>query len=818
MKVSLKWLNEYVDVPQDTKALCDKLDLTGTGVEGVDESGAAFTGVYTGQIVSKVAHPDSDHLWVTQVNVGQQHVDENGNPEPLQIVCGAQNFNEGDHVAVALVGAKLPGDFEIKKSKLRGQVSHGMNCSARELGLGDDHEGILILPEDIPLGLDFAQYMGLSDRILDLEITPNRPDCLSIEGMAREMGAMYRIPVKDVCEGVELAEAGTPTADAVTVEIADSSLCPRYTARLIRGVKVGPSPDWLAERVQASGTRSINNVVDVTNYVLYLLGQPLHAFDFDKIASDDGRAHIVVRAAKDGEELTTLDEQKRTLTSDMTVIATPERAIALAGVMGGFDSEVTEDTVNILLETATFSPGHTSRTSRNLGLFSEASMRYERKVDAERIARNADFAAALMAQVCGGEVAAGLVDAWPTVEEPTNLQLRVERCCAMLGAQIDQAEMEDILVRLGCKVSAATPGILDVVVPSFRPDLEREIDLYEEILRLYGMEKIESTLPGGRERIGKRSWIEQVVSRLHGVLRASGLSETQTYAFANPSDLENLRMAAVIEGEAVELINPLNAEQSVMRQSIIPGLLRSVAYNQNHGVGNIALYEFGDVFSTAEGRKQPKERTMLAGVLAGTSEATWNKPAIAKDFFDGKGVLENIIAELALPKVKFKALDASAAPYLQPGRAAQIVSGGATLGWVGEIHPLAVAAFEASAPVVAFELDLIALEKAASQERETSEISQFPPVSMDVAFVVDEAVTHERLLNAMVSAGGNLLGSVQLFDVYRDEERLGTGKKSMAYALEYRASDHTLSGEEAERAHERLVKKVCGATGAEVRS
>ena len=818
MKVSLKWLGEYVDVPADTKALCDLLDLTGTGVEGVEESGAGFSGVYTGQIVSKVAHPDSDHMWVTQVDVGERNLGADGKPEPLQIVCGAQNFEAGDHVAVALVGAKLPGDFEIKKSKLRGQVSHGMNCSARELGLGDDHEGIMVLPQDTPLGVDFAQYMGLSDRILDLEITPNRPDCLSVEGMARELGAMYRIPVKDACAGVELAEAGAPAAESITVEIADPELCPRYTARLIRGVKVGPSPQWLAERVVASGSRSINNVVDITNYVLYLLGQPLHAFDFDKLAGADGRAHIIVRAAQEGEQFTTLDEVQRTLSSDMAVIATPERAVALAGVMGGLETEVEDDTVNILLEAATFSPGHTSRTSRNLGLFSESSMRYERKVDAERIGRNADFAAALIAQVCGGEVAPGLVDEWPVREEPTRLALRCDRCRAMLGADVSTDEMVDILTRLGCTVEPGQDeGVLDVCVPSFRPDLEREIDLYEEVLRLFGMDKVPATLPGGRERIGTVSFAEQVVARAHTTLRASGLSETQTYAFASPSDMENARMAGIAQGEAVELINPLNAEQSVMRQSLIPGLVRSVAYNLNHGVGSIALYEVGNVFSTGEGRKLPKERTKLSGVLSGASIASWNKPAVAFDFFDGKGVLENLAAELAFPKVKFKALDAAEAPHLQPGRAAAMLSGGATLGWVGELHPLATAAFEVDVPVVAFELDLDALERAASAVRESSEIAHFPAVAMDVAFVVDEGVTHEAVVQCMRSAGGKLLDDVQLFDVYRNEERLGAGKKSMAYALQWRAADRTLTSEEAASAHERLVKKVCAATGAEVR-
>lgn len=509
MKVSTKWLSEYVQVPADTKAFCDKLDLTGTGVEGVDESGAAFSGVVVGRIASKVPHPDSDHMFICMDDVGEAHLGEDGKPELLQIVCGAQNFNEGDKVPVALIGAVLPGDFKIKRAKLRGQVSMGMNCSSKELGLGEGEDGLMILPADAPVGMDFAQYMKLSDKVLDLEITPNRPDCLSIEGMAREVGAMYRVPVASATQGFDLAEdAAQNAADLVDIHIADDQLCPRYTARVIKNVKVGPSPDWLVERIASCGARSINNVVDATNYVLFLLGQPLHAFDYDKLDAQDGTVHIQVRAASDGEKFTTLDGEDRTLTSDMTVIATPQRAVALAGVMGGLDSEVTNDTTTVLLETATFSPSHTSRTSRNLGLISESSMRYERKVDAHAIARNSDFAAALIAQLTGGTVCAGMVDVWNLRDEPIKLTFRMPRFCAMMGADIPQAEAVDILQRLGCTV-AEEGDTLSVVAPTFRPDLEREIDLYEEVLRLYGMEKIPSTLPGGRGRIGRRSDTER---------------------------------------------------------------------------------------------------------------------------------------------------------------------------------------------------------------------------------------------------------------------------------------------------------------------
>lgn len=820
MKVSLKWLSEYVEVPDDTQAFCDKLDLTGTGVEGVDETGAAFSKVYVGRIASKVAHPDSDHLWCTLVDVGERNVDDQGNPVPLEIVCGAQNFQEGDKVPVAMVGAELPGGVKIKKSKMRGKVSCGMNCSQRELGLGEGVDGLLILPPDAPVGMEFARYWGVSDRILDLEITPNRPDCLSMEGMAREVGAMYRVPVANVTAGHDLTETGPDAADLVNVEIADPELCQRYTARIIRNVKIGPSPDWLAERVAAAGSRSINNVVDITNYVLFLLGQPLHSFDYDKLEKEaDGKVHIVVRAAKDAEVLETLDGEKRALTPDMTVIATPERAVALAGVMGGMDSEVTEGTTTILLEAATFSPSHTSRTSRNLGLISESSLRYERKVDAHRIQRNTDFAAALIAELAGGEVCRGTVDVWPVREEPIALKFRIKRFCAMMGVEVPPSEIEDILTRLGCDVSDAGDGVLDVVAPTFRPDLEREIDLYEEVLRLHGMEHVPPTLPGGRERIGKLTPAQQVTAKLHATLQASGLNETMTYAFVSPDDVKNLRMDGCLAGEPVQLINPINADQSVMRQSLVPGLLRSVSYNQNHGVENIQLYETGNVFTAHEGRKLPVERQKVAGVLAGSMHETgWNVQSRPFDFFDGKGVLENIARELALPKVRFKKLEADEAPFLQPGRAARMLADGAEVGWVGEIHPLAADAFDAAAPVVSFELDVAALVKAARSARDYQDVPDFPPVRMDVAFVVDEDVTCERLMQAMKSAGGKLLHSIHLFDVYRSEERLGHGKKSMAFALEYRAADRTLTGEEAEKAHNRLVAKVCKATGAEIRA
>ena len=822
MKVSLKWLAEYVDVPTDTKEFCDRLDLTGTGVEGIEKIGTTFDGVVVGHVLTCVDHPDSDHMHVVTVDTGQG--------EPLQIVCGAPNIAAGIKVPVALVGAVLPGDVKIKKSKLRGVASCGMCCSKRELGMGTDHEGIWILPDDATTGMSIADYLGKSDTVLDLEITPNRPDSLSIVGFAREVGAMYQKdwndPTADMAAKLTVDAEGPAVEDLVKIDIEDELRCPRYAVQVIRNCKVGPSPDWMVERLAAIGQRSINNIVDVTNYILFLLGQPLHAFDFDKLKNADGVAHIVVRAAENDEKMATLDGAERKLIEDMTVISTPERGpVALAGVMGGLDTEVTDATVNILLEAATFEAGRTSRTSRNLGLISESSMRYERGVDDNGIELRAAAAAALIAEVSGGTVchargnSTGIVDVWKIKTEPHTLEFRISRFNAMMGANIPTDFIEDILRRLGCTISSgAKTDILSVGTPTFRPDLEREIDLYEEVLRLWGMDRIESTLPGGPGRVGVRSEEELKLDVINTTLRASGLNETMTYSFALPDDLERLRMPEDGLGEAVELINPMNAEQSILRRSIIPGLLRSVAHNQAHGVKNIQIYELGKTFHAAAGRQLPREKQKLAGILVGSMhDAAWNAAAVAFDFFDGKGVVENLVRELAIPKFHVKALTADEAPYLQPGRAAQLLSGGIGLGWLGEIHPEALEAFDVQGPVVAFEIDVVALIKASQAARPYVDVPQFPAVSVDVAFVVDESVSNERLCQCMASAGGKLLEGTRLFDVYRDAERVGEGKKSMAYALTYRAADRTLTSAEVEKAHAKLVKKVCAATGAEVR-
>ncbi|TLM99054.1 MAG: phenylalanine--tRNA ligase subunit beta, partial [Actinobacteria bacterium] len=668
MKVSLKWLSDLVTVELSPKEFADKLDMTGTAVEAVTVAGEALDGVVVGQIAEKVKHPEADKLWVTTVDVGDG--------TPRQIVCGAQNFEAGDKVPVALVGAVLPGGFEIKKAKLRGVVSEGMNCSARELGLGEDHEGLMILPADAPVGMAFSAYHGTADTVLELEVTPNRPDCLSVAGFAREVGAVLGVPATWPASTPE--ESGVPASEVCSVQIADGDLCPRYAARIIRGVKIGPSPQWLADRVGAAGARSINNVVDITNYVMFELGQPLHAFDLNTLATDaTGRAAITVRTATAGERLTTLDGIERELRMDTLLICDPSGPVALAGVMGGETTEVSDATVDILLESACFDSASISRTSRSLGLVSEASMRFERTVDRTGCVAAVDRAAQLMAELAGGTVAPGVVDAYPHPHAPCALTLRTARLAQVLGVDIATDEAAGILERLGCGVEAH-PDRIEVAVPSFRPDLEREIDLVEEVLRVWGMERVEATLPAGRGRAGGLTREQQWRERAGATLRAAGLNETMTYAFADPADPERSAMPFAADELPVELLNPMSSEQSQLRRSILPGLLRSASYNQRRGVSDIHLYEIGSVYWTGAGRKQPKERMMVAGLLAGAwHPQSWNAPAVALDFFDGKGVVEALAREFAVERFKVRPADL---PWLQPGRAAEILLGGDVVG------------------------------------------------------------------------------------------------------------------------------------------
>jgi phenylalanyl-tRNA synthetase beta chain len=808
MRVSLKWLKELVDIDLPVAEFARRLDMTGTVVDAIESTGATLDGVVVGQILTKEHHPDADTLWLTTVDIGGER--------PLDIVCGAQNFEAGDKVPVATVGTTLPNGMTIKKAKIRGCVSEGMNASPDELGLGGEHLGLLILPEDAPIGEPFAAYWGMSDTVLDLEVTPNRPDCLSMVGVAREVAAVTGKTSRR--PEFQLVEAGAAAADQVSVSIVDPELCPRYTARLIKGVKIGASPEWLVERVLAAGARPINNVVDITNYVMFELGQPLHAFDADTLARDEGKIAITVRLAEPAEDLVTLDGQDRQLAQDTLVIADLSGAVALAGVMGGESTEVSEATVNVLLESASFDSSSTSRTSRRLGLISEASQRFERGVDPNGCVEACDRAAALIAEVAGGQVAAGIVDTYPRAIEPLQVELRTARVNEVLGTSLAPADARAILERLGLTVEDVAEGRQRVTVPTFRPDIEREIDLIEEIVRVFGMENVESTLPAGRGRIGGLTAAQRRRAGIGELLRAAGLSEAITWSFGDPRDMARLGWELGPGEVPVTLLNPMVEDQSVMRWTTVPGMLRAVANNQRKGVPDVHLYEVGAVWWTAPGRKQPKQRDVVSMALAGRWESpSWWEGAEDRerglDFFDGKGVLTTLLEGLRVERWKLREGERA---WLQPGRSADVIVGGDVIGWLGEIHPRVLDVFEADGPVTMFEVLLPPLLKAARDSGDFSDLPRFPAVKADIALVVDEAVTAERVEQAIRSAGGKMLESVRLFDVYRGKG-VPEGRKSLAFSLTYRDPQRTLTDEEVAAAHEKLVRKVSGAVGGELR-
>ena len=819
MRVSYEWLKSMVDLPDDPQDLVSEFVRTGTEVESVERVGADITKVVTSQVLEKVPHPDSDHMYVCKMDVGPHNLSEDGRPEPLQVVCGAQNFEQGDKAVTALVGATLPGGVTIKKGKLRGVESRGMNCSSRELGLDGDHRGIMILPPDTPVGVDFTEYMGLSDTVIDCEITPNRPDCLSMLGMASEVSAILDEPTHVSLPQIknESVDFGR-SSDLVDVRIDDSGLCGRYTARVVRNVKIGPSPEWLARRVIAAGSRPVNNVVDVTNYVMYLTGQPLHAFDLGKLTERDGRHHIVVRAAVDGEKVVTLDGVERELTSDMIVITDDGRVpVALAGVMGGLDSAIDESTTDVLLESAVFEKGHISRTSRSLDLMSEASIRYERQVDGAGCARVSDIAAALFEECCGAQVCEGMVDEYPAPVPAPRMTLRPERVRSLCGAPIEDEFMTSRLRLLGCTVAPGEGGTLEVTTPTNRPDLTRRDRAAKQaqVLRLWGEGDVEPTLPAARNHAGGLTEEQRVLRKIGSTLRAAGLSETSTYNFADPQELELLGMGETGKGVPVRILRPLVADQSEMRRDMLPALLRSVAYNRDHGVRNVHLYEIGRVFYGREGKSQPDEPGMVAGVLSGSwADDAWNQKAGELDFFDAKGVVQTLLEALRITKVRFRTADPEAYGWLQPGRSAEVLAQGELVGWVGNVHPRSLEAFGIDGAVVAFELSIAALLRLAKDELPYEDV---PGVSIDLALVVDEDLSYEQVMQRIRSAGGKLLANAELFDVYRDPVRVGAGKKSMAFSLEYRAADHTLTSEEVEKAHGKLVAKVTKSTGGEVR-
>lgn len=808
MKVSYNWLAQYIDLSGMTpEELAEKLTRSGVEVDAVESLNKGVSGVVVGYVVSKEKHPDADKLNVCQVDTGVG--------ELQQIVCGAKNVDAGQKVPVAVPGAKLPGGLKIKKAKLRGVESNGMICSAKELGMNDKllpkeiQEGIYVLPADLEVGQPIESVLGLDDTVLELGLTPNRSDCLSMIGVAYEVGAILGREVK-LPENAA-PEAGEAIEGKVSIEIAAKDTCHRYMARLISGVTRGASPLWMQQRLMAAGVRPINLIVDITNYVMLEVGQPLHAFDYAKV--EGGR--IVVRMAQPGEKMVTLDDTERTLDDEMLLITDGVKPIAIAGVMGGANSEVGDETQTILLESAHFAGSSIRKTSRKLGLRSEASLRFEKEVDPQAVERALNRAAALMAELAGGTVAQGVADCAVSVPEEKVVTLRLARLNGLLGTALVMDEVTAIFDRLQFAYTVDGEN-LNVTVPTRRQDITREVDLIEEVARLYGYDHIPTTLPYGDNTQGSLSGEQLLRRTIRQTLNGMGLDEVSTYSFTNPSVVNDF--ATIYRAtNPIPLAMPMSEERSVLRTNMLPHLLETAAYNLNRKQADLALFETGNVFLTDEAKLTtlPEEKLTLAGLLTGNwSGAHWSDKPEPVDFYLVKGLLDMLFSRLGITDVQYEA--ATDATGMHPGRTAYVRINGQKAGYVGQVHPAVQQKYDVNETYV-FQLSGEALMQAATVHPGMIALPKYPSTSRDIAVVVDRGVTAGELRDVIEQSGGQLLQSVRIFDVYVDD-RLGENKKSVALSCTYLDPEKTLTDEEVQSAHTKVVEALAAKCGAELRT
>lgn len=788
MLISLEWLSDFLDISNITGIeLAERMSRTGIEVESVSNLGEGLKQIVVGKVEELEAHPDSDHLSVTQVNVGEE--------ELVQIVCGASNIGKGQKVIVALPGAVLPGDFEIKTSKLRGVSSAGMICSLQELGFSDNvvskeyAKGIFILPEDAPIGEDIVEYLKLDDEIIELDITPNRADALSMYGTAYEVGAIIQQTPKVQTQQLnELVDSEKINEVAVNVESSDLSKA--YQLRLIEDVKVTESPLWLQMRLMKAGIRPINNIVDVTNYFLLLYGQPMHAFDFDTLPSKT----IQVKKAKDGEKFTTLDGVERTLTSDDTIIASNDQAIALAGVMGGLDTEVTDATKNVLLETAVFNPERVRATSKKFGLRSESSARFEKGTNHGIVNEAGDQASELIAELSGGKVAKGVKEFNQLELEPVKVTVSKNAPAKKLGISLSEEELKGIIERLGFKVSFSDTDFT-VEVPSRRWDISIEADILEEVARIYGYDNIPTTLPTTSSQPGRLTKKQQFIRQTRIISEGLGLNQAITYVLTNKEHANLLKSPS---HEFVQLELPMSEERTVLRQSMFPALMEIAQYNQARQNKDLAFYETGHVFYGQGAHVQPKEEERFAILVSGEYKPSqWYEDKKNYDFYVLKGMLETYFEGLRLAdKVIFEAT--SDISVMHPGRTANVFLDGDKIGFMGQIHPTIADQFDLNEATYFAELDmdmLIAYSRVALTQ---SPISKYPSTSRDLALLVNDTQQHQELIDIIEGHGGQYLVSIDLFDRYIGGN-LPEGKQSLAYHLTFQNPNSTLTDEDIEK-------------------
>lgn len=820
MRVPCRWLRDYVEVGLDPDELAEALTGQGLAVDAVERP-APFAGVVVGRVLAAEPHPNADRLKLCRVDVGDARGQDDWLGGPRPIVCGAPNVAAGQLVPVALPGARLPGGMEIGVAKLRGVESRGMICSAGELGLpavaGAPERGILVLPEGLAPGQDAVEALGLEEGILVLDLTPNyATHCQSMIGVAREVAALtggsLRLPE------ARLKESGGPAAAVAQVRIEAPDLCARYVARVIRGVRIGPSPLWMQRRLEAAGMRPINNVVDITNYVMLEYGQPLHAFDLHRLRGErGGPVSISVRRAGRGERMLTLDGQERELLESDLVIADGGGAVAVAGVMGGLHSEVVESTTDILLESAHFDPLSVRRTGRRLGLRSESSARFEKWVDPAGCAAAAARAAALMQELAGGQVLEGAVDVYPRPAEERVVSMDPARVNGLLGTDLRGEEMASLLSRLGLPARLEADGMYRVTIPSRRPDIDGEADLAEEVARLHGYNQIPLALPDSPPLAPAPDGLAERLDSVKELCLAAGFHEVVTYSFMDPQAPDRLGLAvASPERLAIPVVNPLVAEQGVMRTTLLPLLLDTAAANARRHHLDLALFEVGRVYlpTSLPLTELPREPARLGLLAMGHSEAiSWLGPAREADFFVLKGVVEALLERFGL-KGSFQA---GSHPAFHPGRTAVLMVDGQERGILGEVHPRVREAWQLPARLYLAELDLEGLLAAAPAARGYRPLPRYPANARDLAFALPRVTPAAQVEALIREAGAPLLADVSLFDVY-EGEHVETGWRSLAYALVYRAADRTLTDAEVEEVHDRVRQALADRLGARLRS
>jgi len=782
MKVSYNWLKDYVDFDYSPADLAEKLTMVGIEVEEIKRTLPEFEGIIVASVLTVDKHPNADKLSICRVDTGR---------EQLSVICGAPNVAPGQRVPFAQIGTNLPIGITIKKARIRGVESVGMICSEQELGMADHSDGIWVLPDEWKIGADVQQKLSAeADHILDLSITPNRPDAMSMIGIAREVAAIADKPLK--YPKISIREAGEPAAGVVEVEIEDTDGCPRYTARVIRGVTIGPSPEWMAKRLLAAGMRPINNIVDITNYVLIEFGQPLHAFDLSEIK---GRK-IIVRASKKGEVFATLDDKERILPEDTVMICDAERSVAIGGIMGGQNSEVSDKTVDILLESAYFTPMRISTSSKRLGLSSEASQRFEKGVDTDAVVTAADRAAELMAEYAGGKILKGVVDAYPVKIKPRKIPVRISRINHVLGTALSDTQVHSYLKRLQIPFENGK-----VTAPSFRPDIEREIDVIEEVARLMNFDKIPTKAVSALPYDLPVNRHDRMLDLLRAHLRELGLYEVVTNSMIAKRELQGID-----DRLPVNILNPISDDMNVMRTSLLPGMLKVLAYNINRNMPDIRIFEVGRTFEKTAPTGAILQVYKVGILLHGARHSgSWDADSLNIDFYDIRGIIEALNAKIALDNLEFILYSNNV--YFDRDQAVDLKIGDALFGHFGRITGAVCKRFDIESEVFGAEIEVQVLQNYLGRQRMYEQFSRFPYVEKDLAFVVDRDVNADQVYQVITNAGKPLVRSIEVFDLYQGD-RLPEAKKSLAFRIRFQSSERTLTDPEVNTVFQKIIRMV----------